>query len=67
MLKIDIWYIYNIEVIAMEAKEHTCCFFGHRKIEVTDNLVSRLKEIVEDLIVRKNEKGIENNKCYLSF
>ena len=54
-------------VIVLEPKEHTCCFFGHRKIEVTDNLVSRLKEIVEDLIVRKNEKGIENNKCYLSF
>ena len=51
----------------MGSKEDTCYFFGHRKIEVTDNLVSRLKEIVEDLIVRKNEKGIENNKCYLSF
>lgn len=34
-------------------KEHTCCFFGHRKIEVTDELVSCLKDIVEDLIVEK--------------
>ncbi len=37
----------------MESKEHTCCFFGHRKIEVTDELVNRLKEVVEDLIVKK--------------
>lgn len=37
----------------MGTKEHTCCFFGHRKIEVTDELVSRLNDIVEDLIVEK--------------
>ena len=37
----------------MGSNEHTCCFFGHRKIEFTDVLVSRLKEIVEDLIVEK--------------
>ena len=37
----------------MESKEHTCCFFGHRKIEVTDESVSRLKEVVEDLIIEK--------------
>ena len=37
----------------MGSNEHTCCFFGHRKIEFTDDLVSRLKEIVEDLIVEK--------------
>ena len=37
----------------MESKEHTCCFFGHRKIEVTDELVNCLNEIVEDLIVEK--------------
>ena len=35
-------------------KLHTCCFFGHRKIEVTDELVNRLKEVVEHLIVDKN-------------
>lgn len=35
-------------------KIHTCCFFGHRKIEVTDELIRRLEEIVEDLII--NEK-----------
>ena len=34
-------------------KLHTCCFFGHRKIEVTDELVNRLKEVVEDLIIGK--------------
>ena len=37
----------------MGGKEHTCCFFGHRKIEVTDELVNRLKEFVEDLILEK--------------
>ena len=37
----------------MKSKEHTCCFFGHRKIEVTDELLNRLKEVVEDLIVEK--------------
>ena len=37
----------------VESKEHTCCFFGHRKIDVTDELVNRLKEVVEDLIVEK--------------
>lgn len=37
----------------MKIKEHTCCFFGHRKIEVTDELVKRMEEIVEDLIVKK--------------
>lgn len=37
----------------MESKEHICCFFGHRKIEVTDELVNRLKKVVEDLIIEK--------------
>ena len=49
----DIRYIYKIEVIIVESKERTCCFFGHRKIDVTDELVSRLKETVEDLITEK--------------
>ncbi len=34
-------------------KYYTACFFGHRKIAVTDELVIRLKEVVEDLIVRE--------------
>lgn len=38
------------------SKENTCCFFGHRKIEVTDELVSRLRGIIEDLII---EKGVD--------
>ena len=37
----------------MESKERTCCFFGHRKIDATDGLISRLREIVEDLITDK--------------
>lgn len=37
----------------MGSNEHTCCFFGHRKIEFTDELVNRLEEVVEELIVEK--------------
>ena len=45
---------YNIKSgDILESKEHTCCFVGHRKIEVTDELVNCLKEIVEDLIIDK--------------
>ena len=35
-------------------KEKTCCFFGHRKINETEELKNRLYEIIENLIV--NEK-----------
>ncbi len=37
----------------MEAKKHTCCFFGHRKINATDKLINNLKEIIENLITEK--------------
>ena len=32
-------------------KEKTCCFFGYRKINETEELKSKLKEIIEKLIV----------------
>lgn len=32
-------------------REKTCCFFGHRKINETEELKSKLKEIIEKLIV----------------
>ncbi len=32
---------------------HTCCFFGHRKINETEELKSNLIEIIEKLIVEK--------------
>ena len=32
-------------------KEKTCCFFGHRKINETEELKSKLVEIIEKLIV----------------
>ena len=32
-------------------KENTCCFFGHRKINETEKLKSKLIEIIEKLIV----------------
>ena len=35
-------------------KEKTCCFFGHRKIDETQELKNNLCEIIENLIV--NEK-----------
>ena len=40
-------------MVIVESKEHACCFFGHRKIEITDELVSRLEEVIEDLITEK--------------
>ncbi len=38
----------------MEEEKKTCCFFGHRKIEDTENLQERLYKIVEDLIIYNN-------------
>lgn len=35
-------------------KEKACCFFGHRKIEETEELKNNLRRIIENLIV--NEK-----------
>lgn len=32
-------------------KEKTCCFFGHRKIDETEELKNNLYEIIENLIV----------------
>ena len=32
-------------------KEKTCCFFGHRKINETEELKSKLIEIIEKLII----------------
>jgi uncharacterized phage-like protein YoqJ len=34
-------------------KEKTCCFFGHRKIDETEELKNKLYEIIEKLIVNK--------------
>lgn len=38
----------------MEGK--VCCFIGHRKIERTDEMVERLKDIINDLIFNKGVK-----------
>ena len=38
-----------------ELKKHSCCFFGHRKINKTSELIERLTKTVESLI---NEKGV---------
>lgn len=35
-------------------KNRTCCFIGHRKINLDINSKNRLVKIIEDLIVNKN-------------
>ncbi|MBQ4122707.1 DUF1273 family protein [bacterium] len=35
-------------------KHKTCSFFGHRKIEITEELKQKVKEVIEDLIVNHN-------------
>ena len=35
-------------------KEKTCCFFGHRTINETDELRERLREIIEKLIIENS-------------
>lgn len=52
-------------------KPHTCCFFGHRKIEETTTLTETLFRAVENLIVTKNvdtflfgSKSAFNDLCH---
>lgn len=56
----------------MIEKLHTCCFFGHRKIDVTGELINRLNEIVEGLIKEGEvdtflfgSKSKFNDLCYM--
>lgn len=35
-------------------KHKTCSFFGHRKINITEELKQKLKELIEELIVNHN-------------
>ena len=35
-------------------RENTCCFLGHRKIEVTDELRRSLRNDIENLITKEN-------------
>ncbi len=37
----------------MNSKAHTCCFFGHRKINITDDLICYLEKVIENLITEK--------------
>ena len=34
-------------------KENVCCFFGHRKTEETEEMKTKLQEIIENLIVKQ--------------
>ena len=52
-------------------KDKACCFFGHRKINETTELINNLNSIIEDLIVNKNvenflfgSKSDFNGSCY---
>ena len=40
--------------IKNERGEHTCCFFGHRTINETDELRTKITEVVERLITDEN-------------
>lgn len=35
-------------------KYKTCTFIGHRKIEITNDLIKKLEDIIEDLIIKEN-------------
>ena len=37
-----------------DLKLHTCCFFGHRKIDKTPELIERLTKEIEVLIIEKD-------------
>ncbi len=41
-------------IIDAKLKEHTCCFFGHRKIVLSEALKDRLYKNTEKLIVENN-------------
>ena len=55
----------------MHEKMKTCCFFGHRKINETEKLKSKLIELIEKLITEKKvdtfllgSKSRFNDLCY---
>lgn len=37
-----------------ENTQHSCCFFGHRKIDETPELIENLTQTIADLITNKN-------------
>ena len=43
-------------------KEKTCCFFGHRTINETDELRERLREIIEKLIVENSVESVDKTQ-----
>ena len=56
-----------MEVILM--KNYTTCFFGHRKIDETEELKNNLRGIIENLIVKdiNNREDIEDETCFVSL
>lgn len=43
--------------------EKKCCFIGHRKIEITEDLIKRIDELLERLIVEKGVKTFLFGSC----
>ena len=41
-------------MITNKIKSYTCCFFGHRKINETEQFKTNLYQAIEDLIINKN-------------
>ena len=40
-------------IVVIYMNKNTCCFFGHRKLNESEELKSKLNEIIEKLIVEK--------------
>lgn len=38
----------------MTSNKHSCCFFGHRRINATPELTERLTHIIDNLIKEKD-------------
>ena len=43
-------------------KDKTCCFFGHRKIKVSEELKERLTKAVEELIIKDVDNFLFGSK-----
>lgn len=70
--KYSIQEVKGKAIIMIIEKLHTCCFFGHRKTDVTDELINRLNKIVEVLIKEGKvdtflfgSKSEFNDLCYM--
>ena len=42
------------KVVVSMVTHKSCCFIGHRIIDISEGLVQRLKDVVEELICKEN-------------